>query len=119
MKYTVSNYLHQMETLMKEADLENTQSTKLLFWVSTVYGMLAEHYPTEDILERAINNRDNDAILNLFTVLLWCERIINMTCIMKGGKRDDYGHIDDYLAFLKDTYDFKLKIDPRLIDKYC
>ena len=111
MKYTVSNYLHQIYALMKEEpDINNTQSAIKLLWVSTVYGVLARDYPTVDILERAINKRDKDAISILFKVLLNFERIINETCKEKGCNRDDYGHIADYLAFLKDTYNFNPKI---------
>lgn len=115
MKYTVSNYFHKMETLMKEADLNHTQSKKTLSWVLTVYITLAAMYPTEDILDSSINKRNTDAILKLSVVLLSLEKTINENR-KKGGEYDDYGHIDDYLAFLKDTYNFDVILDRNIIN---
>ena len=113
MKYTINNYIAQIESHFAN----NDPATAI--WATTVLDVLVKMYSNDQILAKAINERNHKAIETLLLTTLKVNRFLGEFSAEFGKLNINAGNYEVFLRFLKQTYNLDLRIDARIIDVYC
>lgn len=113
MKYSISNYVAQIESLLANNDPVTA------IWATIVLDTLVKTYSNDQILAQAINERNHKAIEVLLLTVLKVNSIFGDFSAEFEKRNLNAGNYEVFLRFLKQTYNLNLKIDTRIINVYC